>query len=340
MLAPEQFAGIGRRAGLLGALLGLALPRLAQGQGQNQAAWPDRPVRLVVPFGAGGAIDTLSRTVANAFPGQANGQTLVVENRGGAGGTIAGAAVAQSKPDGATLMMGDLGANAIGKELQPSLSYDPVRAFTPVCHLVNLPLVVVVPAALPVDDLTGLIAMARKQGDMVYAHPGIGYSGHLAQELMLQRTGVKMTPVPYRSGAEVVRSLLANETQSAIITVSTTLPFIREGKVKALAVASRSRIALLPNVPTVAEAMPETLGGFEANVWHGILAPAGLPPELAATAARIFNAVMQQPEVKRVVEQTQAGEVVGGTPEQFAAFIAAEHARWAPLIRSVGIRTE
>lgn len=336
MLAPGQFAGIGRRAGMLGALLGLALPRLARAQ----ASWPDRPVRLVVPFGAGGAIDTLSRTVANAFPALANGQTLVVENRGGAGGTIAGAAVAQAKPDGATLMMADLGANAIGRELQPSLSYDPMRAFTPVCHLVNLPLVVVVPAALPVTDLAGLIAMARRQGDMVYAHPGIGYSGHLAQELMLQRTGVKMTPVPYRSGAEVIRSLLANETQSAIITVSTTLPFIREGKVKALAVGSGRRIALLPEVPTVAEAMPQMLGGFEANVWHGIVGPAGLPPELAATASRVFNAVMQQPEVRRVVEQTQAGEVVGGTPEEFAAFITAEHGRWAPLIRSVGIRTE
>ncbi|MFC7692550.1 Bug family tripartite tricarboxylate transporter substrate binding protein [Paeniroseomonas aquatica] len=335
-MAAAQYRGVGRRA-VLGGVAALAAPGLARAQGQ---AWPDRPVRLVVPFGAGGAIDTLSRTVANAFPALANGQTLVVENRGGAGGTIAGAVVAQAKPDGATLMMADLGANAIGKELQPSLAYDPMRAFAPVCHLVNLPLVVVVPAALPVTDLAGLIAMARRQGDMVYAHPGIGYSGHLAQELMLQRTGVKMTPVPYRSGAEVVRSLLANETQSCIITISTSLPFIREGKVRALAVAGSRRVALLPDVPTVAEAMPEALGGFEANVWHGILAPAGLPPELAAAAARIFNAVLQQPEVRRVIEQTQAGEVVGGTPEQFAAFIAAEHARWAPLIRSAGIRTE
>lgn len=343
MLPPDRHAGFARRTGLLG-LGSLAAPWLlpgqAKGQGAATAAWPDRPVRLVVPFGAGGAVDTLSRTVANAFPGVANGQTLVVENRGGAGGTIAGAAVAQARPDGATLMMADLGANAIGKELQPSLGYDPMRAFAAVCHLVNLPLVLVVPAALPADDLAGFIALAKRQPDMVYAHPGIGYVGHLAQELMLRRTGTRMTPVPYRSGAEVIRSLLANETQSAIITVSTSLPFIREGKVKALAVCSRARIALLPQVPTMAEALPGPLAGFEATVWHGILAPAGLPAEIALAANRLFNAAMRLPEVVRTVEQTQAGEVVGGTPEEFATFIAAEHARWAPLIRSAGIRTE
>ena len=265
-------------------------------------------MRLVLPFGAGGAIDTLSRTVANAFPAQAGGQTLVVENRGGAGGTIAGAVVAQAKPDGATLMMADLGANAIGKELQPSLPYDPMRAFTPICHLVNLPLVLAVPAALPVDDIAGFIALSRRQPDMVYAHPGIGYVGHLAQELFLRRAALRMTPVPYRSGAEVVRSLLANETSSSILTVSTSLPFLREGKLKALAVCSAERVALLPEVPTLAETPGGILAGFEATVWHGILAPAGLPAEIVAAANRVFNTVIRQPEVKRVVEQTQAGE--------------------------------
>jgi tripartite-type tricarboxylate transporter receptor subunit TctC len=328
---PAARLAIGRRA----ALATLAFPALV-GPARAQPAWPDRPVRLVLPFGAGGAIDTLSRTVANAFPAQAGGQTLVVENRGGAGGTIAGAVVAQARPDGATLMMADLGANAIAKELQPSLSYDPVRSFTAVCHLVNLPLALVVPAASPARDLAGLIALAKRESDMVYAHPGIGYVGHLAQEMFLRQTGIRMTPVPYRSGAEVVRSLLANETGSSFITVSTSLPFLREGKLRALAVASGKRVALLPEVPTVAETLP----GFEAVVWHGIVAPAGLPAETVAAANRLFNAVMQQPEVRRVVEQTQAGEVVGGTAESFAAFIRAEHARWAPLIQSAGIRTE
>src|SRR5690606_37318340 len=136
----------------------LALPSRALAQ----AAWPDRPVRLVVPFGPGGAVDTLSRTVVNAFPAHANGQTLVVENRGGAGGTIAGAFVSQSRPDGYTLMMADLGANAIGKELQPNLGYDPSRAFTPIVHLVNLPIVIIVRDDVPVRDLPGLIERAKR----------------------------------------------------------------------------------------------------------------------------------------------------------------------------------
>jgi tripartite-type tricarboxylate transporter receptor subunit TctC len=332
--------GLGRREAALLGLAGaatLGLPRgAARGQGGGAPGWPDRPVRLIVPFGAGGAVDTLSRTVANAFPSQAGGQSLVVENRGGAGGTIAGAATAQARPDGSTLMMADLGANAIGKELQPSLSYDPRTAFTAICHLVNLPLALVVPASLPVDDAPGFFALAKRRGDMPYAHPGVGYVGHLAQELMLRQAGLTMTPVPYRSGAEVLRSLLANETQSAVITVSTSLPQVREGKLKAIAVAGKGPVAQLPGVRPLAETLP----GFEATVWHGIVGPAGLPPEVVAAANRVFNAVVQQPEVRRSVEQIQAGEVVGGTPEQFAGFIRAEYERWAPVIRAAGIRTE
>ncbi|MBY0329757.1 MAG: tripartite tricarboxylate transporter substrate binding protein [Acetobacteraceae bacterium] len=323
---------IGRRA-----VLALPAPALLPPPAARaQAAWPDRAVRLIVPFGAGGAVDTLSRTVAQAFPAQANGQALVVENRPGAGGTIAGAATAQARPDGMTLMMADLGANAIGKELQPSLSYDPRTAFAAICHLVNLPLALVVPAAVPVASVAEFFAYARRQGDLPYAHPGIGYIGHLAQELMIRRAGLRMTPIPYRSGAEVLRSLLANETQSAIITVSTSLPQIREGKLRALAVLSTGPVALLPGVPTLAETLP----GFQATVWHGIVGPAGLPPEIVAAANRVFNAVAAQPEVRRSVEQTQAGVVVGGTPAEFAAFIRADYDRWAPVIREAGIRIE
>lgn len=331
-MMPAEAPRLGRRGmGLLGLAAALGLPRAGRAQ-----SWPDRPVRLVLPFGAGGAIDTLSRTVANAFPAQAGGQTLVVDNRGGAGGTIAGALVAQAKPDGATLMMADLGANAIAQELQRGLPYDPTRAFQPICHLVNLPLALVVPAASPAKDVAGLLNLARQQPDLPYAHPGVGYVGHLAQELMLRQAGVKMVPVPYRSGAEVVRSLVANETGSSFITVSTSLPFIREGKVRALAVASKAPVAALPGVPTMAATLP----GFEAQVWHGIVGPAGLPPEIVAQANRVFNAVIRQPEVRRVVEEVQAGEIVGGAPEEFAAFIRREIERWVPVIRAAGIRAE
>jgi tripartite-type tricarboxylate transporter receptor subunit TctC len=331
--------GLGRRTGLIGltglGLAGLGLPYLSRGA-SAQAAWPDRPVRLVLPFGAGGAIDTLARTVANAFPAHANGQNLIVENRSGAGGTIAGAVVAQARPDGSTLMMADLGANAIGKEMQPSLPYDPMQSFTAICHVATLPLVLVVPSALPVNDLAGFIALAKRDPEIPYAHPGIGYVGHLTQELFLRRTGLTMTPIAYRSGAEVVRSLVANDTKSSIITVSTSMPLLRDGRLKALAVCSAERVPALPDVPTLSE----SLSDFEASVWHGIVGPAGMAPDMVAEANRIFNVVVQQPEVKRVVEQTQAGRVIGGTAEEFAAFIRAEHARWVPIIQAAGIRIE
>lgn len=312
---------------------------LATALGARQAwaqAWPDRPVRLIVPFGAGGAVDTLSRVVAQAFPEAAGGQTLVVENRAGAGGTIAGGVVAQARPDGTTLMMADLGANAIAQEMMRGLPYDPLKAFQPVCHLVTLPLALLVPAASPVRDVAALLARAKARPDMLYAHPGIGYVGHLAQELMLQQAGARMTPVPYRSGAEVVRSLLQNETESAIITVSTSLPFVREGKLRALAVTAKDPVAALPDVPPLAATLP----GFEAAVWHGIVGPAGLPPEMVAAANRVFNAIVARPEVQRAVEQTQSGVTVGGSPEAFGAFIQAEAARWTPLIRGLGLRVE
>ncbi|HYZ33660.1 MAG TPA: tripartite tricarboxylate transporter substrate-binding protein [Crenalkalicoccus sp.] len=317
------------------ALAGLAA--LAAPAVRAATSWPDRPVRLIVPFGAGGAIDTLSRTVAQGFPAQARGQTLVVENRSGANGTVAGALVAQSKPDGLTLMMADLGPNVIGKELQPSVPYNPLTAFTPICHLVNLPPVLLVPAALPVRTPAELFEMARRRnGEMPYAHPGIGYVGHLAQELMLKEAGIRMTAVPYRSGAEVARSLLANETQSSIITVSTSLPFIREGKLRALAVTGAQKVPALPELPLLSDTLP----GFRAAGWHGVVGPAGLPPEIVAAANAACNGVLATPEAREAITQRQWAEIVGGTPEQFGDFMQAESARWTPLIRALGLRAE
>jgi tripartite-type tricarboxylate transporter receptor subunit TctC len=322
---------LGRRGALAWAA-GMALAGSARAQG----GWPDRATRLIVPFGPGGAIDTLSRTVANAFPAVTNGQTLVVENRPGAGGTIAGAFVAQQRPDGQTLMMADLSANVIGRLLNPGLPYDPPTAFTAICHLVNLPLVLIVPASLPVRDVASFFAYARAQGDMPYAHPGIGYVGHLAQELMIRRAGLRMTAVPYRSGAEMLRSIVAGEGQSGILTVSTSLPLIREGRVRALAVLSPERVAALPDVPPLAETLP----GFVASVWHGIVAPAGMAPDLVQQINRVFNQVLQAADVRRSVEEVQQGRIVGGSPADFAAFIRAEYDRWAPVIREAGIRAQ
>lgn len=313
--------------------LGLAAPAVARAQ----ATWPTGQVRLVVPFGAGGAVDTLSRIVANAFGPAANGQTLVVENRSGAGGTIAGQVVAQSRPDGATLMMADLGANAIGKILQPGLAYDPVTAFTPIIHLVNLPIVVIVRTESPVRTLADLIALARSRPDgITYASPGVGHVSHLAAELLARRAGVKFTAVHYRSGSDVLRSLLAGETEFTFPSVSTALPFIREGKARALAIGTPRPVPALPDVPAVAATYP----GFEAMTWHGIEGPAGMDPALANRINAVFHAIVTNPEVKSTLETRQAAEVIAGTPAEFAALIAGDVAKWTPVIQEGNIRAE
>lgn len=319
------------------ALGALALAAAAPAAARAQGAWPDRPVRLIVPFGAGGAIDTLSRTVANAFPQHANGQPMVVENRSGAGGTIAGGVVATSRPDGYTLMMADLGANAIGRMLQPGLGYDPLTAFTPIIHLVNLPLVIVARPGLEAATLPELIELAkRRNGEMTYASPGVGHASHLSVELLARRAGIRWTVVHYRSGAEVMRSVIQGETDFTFPSVSTALPFIRDNRVKAVAVSTANAVRLLPGVPTVAA----TYAGFSSATWHGVVGPAGMPADLVLAANRALRAIITTPSVKEQTERVQAAEIVAGTPEDFAGFIRAEAEKWEPVIRDGNIRAE
>ena len=245
----------------------LATPAIAQNP------WPDRAIRLIVPFGAGGAIDTLSRTVAARFGEHANGQTLVVENRPGAGGTIAGAFAAQQRADGATLMMADIGANAIGRLLYGSLPYDPMTAFTPIIHLVNLPGVLMAHPSVPANTAAEVIALAAARPDgFTFSSAGNGNGSHLFMELFLKRAGLKMVHVPYRSGAEMVTALIRGDAQFGLPTVSSGLNMIREGRAKAIAISTPGGTPALPGIAALAETLPE----FNAAVWHGIVAPAGL----------------------------------------------------------------
>ncbi len=323
------------RRGALAAVLAapaLATPALAQ-----PAAWPDRTIRLIVPFGAGGAVDTLSRTVAARFAEHANGQTLVVENRPGAGGTIAGGFVAQQRPDGLTLMMADIGANAIGKELNPALPYDPMTAFTPIIQLVSLPAVLMAHPSVPVQTLPELLDYARaRPGQLTYSSAGNGNGSHLFMALFLRRAGLEMTHVPYRSGAEMVTALVRADVQFGFPTVSSGLAMIREGRARAIAIGTAGGTPLLPGIPTVDTALP----GFNTAVWHGIVGPAGMDPALVARINEVFGRIAAMPEVGEAVFRQQAGRIVGGAPEQFAAFIRREHETWAPIIREGNIRAE
>lgn len=319
------------------ALLALAAPALVPGLARAQGAWPDRPIRLIVPFGAGGAIDTLSRTVAAKFPEVTGGQTLVVENRAGAGGTIAGAAVARERPDGFTLMMADVGANAIGKELIPSLTYDPPTAFTPIIHLVNLPAVLMAHPSVTARTIREVIDQARARPDgFTYSSAGNGNGSHLFMALFLKEAGVRMVHVPYRSGAEMVTSLIRGDAQFGFPTVSSGIGQIRQGNARAIGIGNAAGTPLLPDVPAISTVLP----GFETAVWHGIVGPAGIEPALVARINAVFGQIAAMPDVKQRIFDTQAGTVVGGSPADFAAHIAREVARWTPIIRDGGIRSE
>jgi tripartite-type tricarboxylate transporter receptor subunit TctC len=336
-----SFSGLARR-GLIGiaavaAAALTAVPAFAQSAAQLAAQWPDRPVRLLVPVGAGGAADTLSRNLSNGFPQFANGQPLIVENRPGAGGTLAAAAVAREKPDGYTLFLAEVGPNAVSHTLTSKLPYDPATAFTPIIHLVNLPAVVLIRPTLPHKTLGEFVAAAKQQpGKFNYASAGLGNWTHLFMAYLNSQAGIDQVNVVYRSGAEMLTALLKDEADTAIITVSTSLGQIKEGKIRALAGASMRPMPQLPDTPPAGRTIP----GFDVGVWHGIAAPAGMDPALAERINAVFNAILKVPEIRTAIAERQAADIVAGTPAQFDAFIKGELKRWPEVVKAAGIKPE
>jgi len=322
----------------LAALAALSLSVLAIGPAaaQSAAQWPERPVRLVVSVGAGGAADTLSRNMSNSFAQFANGQALVVENRPGAGGTIAAAFVAREKPDGHTLFLAEVGPNAVSHTLA-KLPYDPHTAFTPIIHVANLPAVVLIRSTLPYKTLAEFIAAAKQQpGKFNYASAGMGNWTHLFMAYLNSQAGIDQVNVVYRSGAEMLTSLLRGDADTAIITVSTSLGQVRDGKIRALAGASMRPMRQLPDVP----AAGNTVSGIDVSVWHGIVGPAGMDPALVARVNAVFNQVLQAPAVRTAITEGQAADIIAGTPQQFDAFIKGELKRWPAVVKAAGIKTE
>ena len=304
---------------------------------QPAAQWPDRPVRLLVPVGAGGAADTLSRNLSNGFAQFANGQPLIVENRPGAGGTIAAAAVAREKPDGYTLFLAEVGPNAVSHTLGAKLPYDPHTAFTPIIHVANLPAVVLIRPTLPYTNLAEFVAAAKQQpGKFNYASAGMGNWTHLFMAYLNSIAGIDQVNVVYRSGSEMLTALLRNEADTAIITVSTALGQIREGKIRALAGASMRSMPQLPDTPSAGQ----TIRGFDVAVWHGIAGPAGMDSALVARINGIFNQVLDVPTVRTAITDVQAADIVGGTPQQFDTFIKSELKRWPQVVKAAGIKSE
>ena len=298
--------------------------------------YPSKPLRFVVPFAAGGGRDLVARTVAAKLT-ETLGQTVVVDNRAGAAGTIGTDVVAKSPPDGHTLLLGSSGPLAINPTLYAKLPYDAARDFAPVSLVTVMPFVLVVHPTLPVKSVKELIALAKARPNQLnYGSPGSGSTTHLANELLKSMTGIGIVHVPYKGVAPAATDLISGQVQMMSGDLSTLLPHVRSGRMRALAVTGAKRSTLLPQVPTVAEAGVE---GYEASGWFGVLVPAATPP---AIVERLNSAIAKGLAAPDARERLGAlgGEVVGGTPEQFAAHVRGESAKWSKLIKALGLRAD
>ena len=321
-----------RRLGLAATLLAApALPRTGLAQG-----WPDRPLRLIVPFPPGGVVDLLARSLAPHLQ-SALGQPVVIENRAGAGGNVGAEAAAKSPPDGYTLLLSSTGPLAINAALYAQMPYDPATAFTPVALCLTTPMVLVVQAAQPWRRLDELLAAARAQPGRISAgSAGNGSTPHLALELLRSLARVEITHVPYRGAAPAMAALLAGEIQMMFDTAPLVMPQIRAGAVRPLGVTSEERMAALPDVPTIAEG---GVAGYVSSSWFGLVAPAGTPAPVVARVAEAFAAALRQPDV--VARFAAQGGTLGGMePEEFGRFILEERAKWGAVVRASGARAE
>ena len=297
--------------------------------------YPTRPIKIVVPYAAGGAVDIVARTVGQPL-GDALKQAVVVENRPGASANIGMEAVAKAAPDGYTLLMASNGI-ATNMALFPQLTFDGQRDFAPVARIGYAPLVIVVPAASPAKSLQDLIAMAKKDpGKLTFASAGNGSSGHLAGELLKSKAGIDVLHVPYKGGAPAITDLLGERISFMPINPVEVIAHIRAGKLRALAVASDARFALLPDVPTVSEA---GLAGYDASVWWGIVAPAKTSADIVKQINAETNNVLAQPAVASKL--AELGVVVTpGTPEQLGAFIKSQTELWYGVIKAAKIQPD
>jgi tripartite-type tricarboxylate transporter receptor subunit TctC len=306
-----------------------ALPAAAQN-------FPDRPVRIVVPYPPGGTTDILARLIAQKMQERLR-QSFVVENRAGATGVIGAEHVARSAPDGYTILMGVNGPLTIGPAFRRDMPYDTLRSFAPITLVASVPKLIVVYPGLPVRTLGELIEYAKaRPGQLSFASSGSGSTGHLAAEMFKIRAGVDILHVPYRGGSQATADVVSGRVQIQFEVLTQLLPQVQSGQLRALAVTSGRRLPNLPDIPTVAE-----LGfpGFESRTWFGLLAPAGTPPAIVRLLRDNVVEVLGSPEVKTMLEQ-QAADPVGDTPEQFAAFLREDMERWADVVRRSGARME
>jgi tripartite-type tricarboxylate transporter receptor subunit TctC len=299
-------------------------------------SYPNHAIRLVVPFPAGGTTDILARAAAQKLT-ETLGQSVVVDNRPGAGGNIGSELVAKAAPDGYTLLMGTVGTHAINPSLYTKMPYDHIKDFVPVVLVAGVPNVLVVNPSLPINSVADLIKLAKaKPGTINFASSGSGTSIHLSGELFKTMAGVDMTHVPYKGSAPALQDLMGGQVQIMFDNLPSSLALIKAGKLRAIAVTSLKRAPALPDVPTIAES---GLPGFEASSWFGILAPAGTPAPIVAKINAEVNKWLQSPDAKEQL-LAQGAEAAGGSPEQFVAHIRAETDKWAKVVKASGAKVD
>jgi tripartite-type tricarboxylate transporter receptor subunit TctC len=322
-----------------GAVLALALAVAWPALSRAQSGYPSKPVRFIVPSSPGGGTDIIARSLAQKLS-EALGQQVVVDNRPGAGQMIGIELAARAPADGHTILMA-ASTLAINPVMFKTVPYDPVRDFVPITQAASLPNVVVVHPSVPVASLRDLLALAKQRpGQIAFASAGIGTSPHMSVELLKSMAGIDLVHVPYKGTAPGVVDLLAGQVSVMAPNVLTALPYIKSGRLRALAVTSAKRSDALPEVPTVAEAGAESgLSGYESVQWYGVLAPAGTPVEIVNRLnAEIVRALSAGDVRERLA--ADGAEPVGSTPAQFAAFIRAEIEKWARVAKAAGIKPE
>ena len=302
-----------------------------------QGDYPSKPVTIIVGFTAGGSTDIVTRLIAEEMR-KSWGQPVIVDNRPGAGGNIGAAMVAKAKPDGYTLLMGSVGPLAINASLYPAMPYDNLKDFTPVTLIVHVPnMLVVNPYAMPVNSFAEFVALVKANpGKYFFASTGTGTSSHLSGELLKTMAGLDATHVPYK-GAVALNDLLAGEqVHFMFATIPSVIEFVRSGRLRALAVTSKTRSAAVPDIPTVAELdYPD----FEASSWFGLLGPPELPREIVAKLRAEVVRALSIPELRAKLVQ-QGADPVGSTPEEFAAYLRSETAKWAKVVKASAAKAE
>ncbi|PND33669.1 MFS transporter [Achromobacter pulmonis] len=313
----------------------LALGMVLAASAAQAAGYPDKPVTLVVPYPPGGATDVIARLIAEKLPA-AWGQQVIVNNRPGAGTTVAAEAVARSPGDGYTLYM-TTAAHTISASLYKKLNYDPLKDFAPLTLTSTIPLVLVTTPSLPVNSLAELIAYAKAspQG-LSMASTGNGTPQHLTGELFKAKAGLKLVHVPYRGDAPMLTDLIGGQVQMAFVTLSAALPHIQSGKLKAIALAHPRRVEAIGQVPTMAEA---GMKNFEAATWFGLFAPSSMPADLREKIYQDVSRIVATPEMTRKL-QDMGGDVNNSSPQQFQAFINDEAQRWAEGVKLSGARID